>query len=91
MPHGGVLKIKAYKDKNTLRISFRDTGVGIKKEDLARVMQPFFTTKKEGTGLGLSICRSILWESNARMRIESEPGRGTTVFLSFPTATSERE
>lgn len=85
MSHGGVLKIKAYKDKNTLRISFRDTGVGIKKEDIARVMQPFFTTKKEGTGLGLSICRSILWESNARMRIESEPGRGTTVFVDFPT------
>jgi signal transduction histidine kinase len=89
MPQGGSLKIKAYKDKNVLRISFQDTGVGIKKEHLRRVMEPFFTTKKEGTGLGLSISRSILWESNGRMRIESEPGKGTTVFIDFPIEPDE--
>ena len=84
MPHGGVLRIKAYKHKNIVRISLHDTGVGIEKKDLKRVMAPFFTTKKDGTGLGLSICRSILWESNGRMRVESEPGKGTTVFVDFP-------
>jgi len=86
MPQGGVLKIKAYRDRGMVRISFKDTGVGIEKENLRRVMEPFFTTKKDGTGLGLSICRSIVWESNGRMRIESEPGKGTTVFVDFPAA-----
>ncbi len=90
MPHGGVLKIKAYREKNMVRIALQDTGIGIQKEDLAKVMQPFFTTKREGTGLGLSICRSIVWESNGRMRIESEPGAGTTVFLDFPITAGER-
>lgn len=91
MPDGGVLKIKTWKDRETIHISFEDTGVGIKREDLARVMEPFFTTKKDGTGLGLSICRSILWESNGRMRIQSEPGKGTTVFIDFPTRDGASE
>jgi signal transduction histidine kinase len=91
MPNGGILKIRAWRDGKILHVSFEDTGVGIKKEDLTRVMEPFFTTKKDGTGLGLSICRSIVWESNGRMRIESEPGKGTTVFIDFPAAPTERE
>ncbi len=84
MPDGGSLRIKAWKDRRTIHLSFQDTGSGIKKEDLKRVMEPFFTRKKDGTGLGLSISRSILWESNGKMRIESEPGKGTTVFIDFP-------
>jgi signal transduction histidine kinase len=90
MPNGGILKIRAWRDGKILHVSFEDTGVGINKEDLNRVMEPFFTTKKDGTGLGLSICRSIVWESNGRMRIESEPGKGTTVFIDFPAAESEK-
>ncbi len=89
MPNGGLLRIRAWKDGERVHISFQDTGVGISKEDLRRVMEPFFTTKKDGTGLGLSICRSILWESNARMRIESELGEGTTVFIDFPSPGDE--
>ncbi len=84
MPGGGSLTIRAYRMNDLLRISFQDTGVGIEKENLRRVMEPFFTTKKEGTGLGLSISRSIVWESNGKMRIESEPGQGTTVSIDFP-------
>jgi len=91
MPDGGMLRVKAHKEGNLVRISFQDSGVGIKREELRRVMQPFFTTKKDGTGLGLSICRSIVWESNGRMRIESHPGKGTTVFIDFPTGAGERE
>jgi len=91
MPDGGVLKIKAWKDVEMMHISFQDTGVGIRKGDLKRVMEPFFTTKKEGTGLGLSICRSILWESNGKMRIKSEPGKGTTVFIDFPRSDANAQ
>jgi two-component system NtrC family sensor kinase len=88
MPRGGTLRIQAHMDKDILRISFQDTGVGISKENLRRVMQPFFTTKKDGTGLGLSITRSIVWENNGRMRIESRPRKGTTLFIDFPIGTS---
>jgi two-component system, NtrC family, sensor kinase len=86
MPDGGTLRIRASRDPATVRVSVQDTGAGISKEDLKRVMEPFFTRKKEGTGLGLSICRSILWESNGKLRIESEPGKGTTVFVDFPVS-----
>ena len=84
MPDGGRLRIRAWRDPTTIHVSVGDTGTGISKEDLKRVMEPFFTRKKEGTGLGLSICRSILWESNGKLRIESEPGKGTAVFVDFP-------
>lgn len=86
MPGGGTLRIRAWRDPTMVHVSVQDTGTGIPKEDLRRVMEPFFTTKKEGTGLGLSICRSILWESNGRLRIESEPGKGTIVFVDFPVS-----
>lgn len=86
MPDGGTLRIRAWKDPAAIHVSVQDTGTGIAKEDLKRVMEPFFTRKKEGTGLGLSICRSILWESNGKLRIESEPGQGTTVFVDFPVS-----
>jgi signal transduction histidine kinase len=91
MPDGGLLKINARRDGKMIRVSFQDTGVGIDKGDLPRVMEPFFTTKKAGTGLGLSICRSIVWESNGRMRVESEPGKGTTVSIDFPLEKGQRE
>jgi two-component system NtrC family sensor kinase len=91
MPNGGTLRIRAHRNKKAVQISFQDTGLGIKKEDLKRVMEPFFTTKKEGTGLGLSICRSIVWESNGRMKIESRPGKGTTVSIDFPITGGENE
>jgi signal transduction histidine kinase len=84
MPDGGTLRIRAWRDPTAIHVSVQDTGQGIPKENLKRVMEPFFTTKKDGTGLGLSICRSILWESNGKLRIESEPGKGTAVFVDFP-------
>ncbi len=69
-------------------IEFRiaDDGCGIAPEDLSHVFEPFFTTKgsAKGTGLGLAIARNILLEHGGSIRLESEPGRGTTVFLEFP-------
>jgi signal transduction histidine kinase len=69
-----------------VRIEFRDTGVGIPAECLARVMDPFFTTKEEGqgTGLGLAICRRIAQEHQGTIDVESEAGKGTTVRLVLP-------
>ena len=72
-----------------MRLSIRDTGVGMTEAVRARVFEPFFTTKEpgKGTGLGLSTCYGILQQANGGILIESEPGRGTTVHTYWPRAT----
>jgi signal transduction histidine kinase len=49
-------------------------------------MEPFFTTKPDGSGLGLSICRSILWEVDSTLAIQSDPASGTRVTFVIPVA-----
>jgi signal transduction histidine kinase/CheY-like chemotaxis protein len=101
MPSGGDLVISAgrtqlerkgegpgLKAGRYLRLAVTDTGVGIRPQDLARVAEPFFTTKPrgKGTGLGLSMAKTFAEESGGGLEIESEPGRGTTVTLWLPEA-----
>jgi len=64
-------------DGVTLRVS--DTGAGMRKDVLQRVFEPFYTTRERGTGLGLAIVRRIVENHGGRVRLESEPGRGTSV------------
>jgi two-component system sensor histidine kinase HydH len=61
-----------------------DTGVGIPRGDLAKLFDPFFSTKSSGTGLGLSICQTIMHEHGGSIAAASREGRGTTVLLDFP-------
>jgi signal transduction histidine kinase len=74
-----------------VEIEVRDTGCGIDAEHLGRVFDPFFTTKPpgRGTGLGLSLTRSFFEEHHGDIRIESERGVGTKVFMWLPTPTGE--
>ncbi|MFZ5774950.1 MAG: response regulator [Thermodesulfobacteriota bacterium] len=67
-------------------VEVSDQGTGIPPENLQRVQDPFFTTKRNsgGTGLGLSISAGIMEEHNGRLDFRSEPGKGTTVRASFP-------
>ena len=69
-----------------LKIQVKDTGVGIKQENLDRIFEPFFTTKKNGTGLGLAISQRVIWEHQGRIEAKSEPGKGATFIISLPTA-----
>ena len=69
-----------------LRIVIRDTGTGINAEQMARLFEPFFSTKPNGTGLGLVITRRIIHEHRGVISAESEPGRGTAFQILFPPA-----
>jgi signal transduction histidine kinase/ActR/RegA family two-component response regulator len=71
-----------------VRLSIADTGTGIDPGLLARVLEPFFTTKLpgQGTGLGLSMAKGFAEQSGGGLTIESRPGRGTTVYLWLPAA-----
>jgi len=74
---------KATKRK-CLRIQITDDGKGIKRENLQRIFDPFFTSKSEGTGMGLSVAHGIISEHHGVIEVESEPGRGTTFFVYIP-------
>jgi signal transduction histidine kinase/CheY-like chemotaxis protein len=72
-----------------VRISMTDTGRGMDQATLERVFEPFFTTKPmhEATGLGLAIVNRVMRDHRGAVRIESEPGRGTSVHLLIPVST----
>lgn len=75
----------------TVLLQVRDRGVGIPPEHLARLSDPFFTTKREagGTGLGLSVSAAIVRDHGGALDFESQPGEGTTVTLTLPIAIEE--
>ena len=84
---GGTIRIRgALSGEDSIEFQISDDGCGIAPENLSRVFEPFFTTKgsAKGTGLGLAIARNILLEHGGSLRLESVPGQGTTVFLTFP-------
>ncbi len=78
---------------NTIRISFRDDGPGIAKENLGRIFDPFFTTREvgEGTGLGLSICHAIVAEHNGQLCVKSKLGKGATFIVELPVIAEEKQ
>ena len=90
MPGGGTLRI-ATTNGDGVSVVVSDSGSGIAPEHIARIYDPFFTTKQaaregqgKGTGLGLSVTYGIIQEHSGKIRVESQPGEGTTFFLDFP-------
>lgn len=97
-PDGGSITIAAQKIKFTdaVELTVADTGEGIPADILPHVFEPFFTTKRgQGTGLGLSISQAYVRSHGGDIRVDSLPGRGTTVRISLPirqeNRTSSRE
>jgi CheY-like chemotaxis protein/anti-sigma regulatory factor (Ser/Thr protein kinase) len=98
MPEGGVIRVSAentvIKERSGLplaggryvKITIADEGTGITKENLARIFDPYFTTKKQGSGLGLSSALSIIRKHNGYIDVESRPGQGTSFFIYLPAS-----
>ena len=97
MPNGGMISILAENvhfdvshgmipPGRYVRISVIDQGVGIPKENIAKIFEPWFTTKQTGTGLGLTSVLSIIKKHDGYIDIQSEPGNGTTFFIYLPSS-----
>jgi len=89
MPSGGVFTIATNHVDNEIRISICDTGVGIEKENLAKIFEPYFTTKETGTGLGLTQVYKIIREHQGEIAVDSAPGGGTEFKVILPVPQRE--
>jgi signal transduction histidine kinase len=83
MPHGGTLTLRTRDNADRAYIEIADTGVGLTPEECERLFTPYYTTKQHGTGLGLAIVQSVVSDHGAKIRVESEPGQGTTFRITF--------
>jgi len=95
MPEGGILAVRCTVNSSrgtshTVNhtphtvITIKDTGLGIKKEDLQHIFDPFFSKKDNGTGLGLSITSQIIQEHGGKIEVESEVDKGTAFVIELP-------
>jgi two-component system sensor histidine kinase FlrB len=78
------LKIHLYRRANQLRLCVSDNGPGMDKETLARLGEPFFTTKTTGTGLGLAVVKAVARAHQGQLLLQSRAGRGTCAIVSLP-------
>jgi two-component system, sporulation sensor kinase E len=84
MTKGGALTVQTGEGADGVWVSVADTGGGIPQEQLNRIFEPFYTTKKKGTGLGLMIVQRIVRAHGGRIELESQFGRGTTFRIWLP-------
>lgn len=96
MPEGGTVEIKAenlispksqglpLKEGKYIKISIKDSGIGIPKEKIARIFDPYWTTKHKRSGLGLTTAYSIIKKHNGYIELKSEMGAGTTFYVYLP-------
>jgi signal transduction histidine kinase len=84
MPRGGGLTVSTSADEKTVAVRFRDTGCGIDANDLIRIFDPFYTTKKVGSGLGLAICYSIVASHEGTITVKSQKGKGSAFTVELP-------
>ena len=101
MPRGGTLHISARNDPhagldqpglapgNYIQIAITDTGEGISPENVARIFDPYFTTKQTGTGLGLAAVYSIIKKHRGHIEVESQRGQGTTFRFWLPALAEQ--
>ncbi len=87
----GVIKIKTFQVRNSIKVQISDTGKGIPEDQLGKIFDAFFTTKEpgKGTGLGLSISYNIISEHRGIIAVESKKGVGTTFTVTLPLTKAD--
>lgn len=80
----GSVMVTTERGNGMVRISVSDSGRGMSKAELQRAFDDFYTTKSGGTGLGLSIVRRLVLDSNGSLKVETEPGKGSTFIVEIP-------
>jgi len=81
---GGKLKVSTKKTKESVEITFKDTGIGISKENKEKIFTPFFTTRAKGMGVGLAICKKFVESHGGSIEVESKDGKGSTFTVILP-------
>ncbi len=84
MPHGGTLTLRTRDSEDRVRIEIADTGVGLTREECARLFTPYYTSKQHGTGLGLAIVQSVISDHGGTISVQSQPEHGTTFLVELP-------
>lgn len=88
MPNGGIIDVKVkVKEVGKISIEIIDQGIGIPKERISTLGEPFYSTKEKGTGLGLMTCFKIIESHNGELIINSKLNEGTTIEIILPTIT----
>ena len=91
MDEGGIITVTGSIDGNITRIVVEDAGIGIPEEDLNKIFEPFFTSRKSGFGLGLFISRRIIEKHCGNIYAQSELNKGTKMILELGTVDTERD
>ena len=89
MPQGGSITVSVDRRPPDLIITVADTGEGMPPDVAENIFTPYFTTKSKGSGLGLAISRNIIRAHNGDIKVESQPGKGSTFTIRLPLAETE--
>lgn len=89
MQEGGELEVQTRAQGSQVRISVSDTGTGIAQSELEKIFDPYFTSKKSGTGLGLAVVDKIVQAHQGRIKVQSNPGQGSSFVLLLPVNSPE--
>ncbi len=84
MPKGGELQVTTSQTDTFISITFKDTGVGIPKENISKLFEPLFSTKPKGLGLGLAACQNIIVLHQGKIEFKSQEGQGATFIVTLP-------
>ncbi|MGL4462214.1 MAG: sensor histidine kinase [Planctomycetia bacterium] len=86
MPNGGELILQTRAADGVVCLDVIDTGVGVAPESLEKIFKPFYSTRSDGSGLGLPTTKRIVEAHDGRLKVESEPGKGTAFTIELPAA-----
>ena len=86
----GTLTVSTREDEGFVHIDIRDTGIGMSDEQIAKIFEPYYTTKEFGSGLGLTVVYKVIKEHGGEITVNSKEGEGTTFTLSLPIPDSEK-